>query len=320
MRRTLVSAIAVAALLAVTAACGGGGDDQDLAEGQTASIKVGAIPIVDVAPLHLGIAKGFFKEQGLDVQVINTTGGAAAVPGVASGQFDFAFGNIVSVIVARSQGIDLKVIAEGNSSTGQEGKDFGGIVVPKDSPITSAKQLSGKTVSVNNLKNVGDTTIRASVRKAGGDPTSVKFIELPFPDMPAALANKRVDAAWIVEPFFTVAKDQGARVIASTFVDAAPDMTVGTYFTTQETVTDKPELTKKFTAAVKKSLKYASDHPDEARQILQTYTKISPQVAQQITLPAWPQDVNAQSVQTIADLMREDGLVPEKVDVAAVLP
>jgi NitT/TauT family transport system substrate-binding protein len=138
--------------------------------------------------------------------------------------------------------------------------------------------------------------------------------------MPAAVANKRVDAAWIVEPFFTVAQDQGARVIASNFVDAAPNMTVATYFTAQQTLDEKPELATRFTAAVKKSLQYAQENPDEVRQVLLTYTKISPEVAERLTLPAWPQEINKESVQTLADLMQQDGLVPEKVDVAAILP
>jgi NitT/TauT family transport system substrate-binding protein len=321
MRRPAVRALAVAtvlALAAVTAACGD--DDGDIAAGEIAQVKVGAIPIVDVAPLHLGVAKGFFKEQGLDVQVINTTGGAAAVPGVVSGQFDFAFGNVVSLIVARSQGLELTAVAAGNSSTGIEGKDFSGVVVPQDSSITDAAGLAGKTVAVNNLKNVGDTTVRASIRKAGGDPTKVKFVELPFPEMPAAVANKRVEAAWIVEPFFTVARDQGAKVIASNFVDAAPKMTVSTYFTSEQTKLEKPGLTERFAAAIKKSLQYAQDHPDEARRVLLTYTQIKPEVTEKLTLPAWPQEINKESVQTIADLMQQDGLVPEKVDVAAILP
>ena len=321
MRRPAVRALAVAAMLVLTgAAAACGDDDGDIGAGETAQVKVGAIPIVDVAPLHLGVAKGFFKEQGLEVQVINTTGGAAAVPGVVSGQFDFAFGNVVSLIVAKSQGLELTAVASGNSSTGIEGQDFSGVVVPQDSSINDAAGLTGKTVAVNNLKNVGDTTVRASIRKAGGDPTKVKFVELPFPEMPAAVANKRVDAAWIVEPFFTVAQDQGAQVVASNFVDTAPNMTVSTYFTSEQTILEKPGLTERFAAAIKKSLQYAQDHPDEARQVLLTYTQIKPEVTEKITLPAWPQEINKESVQTIADLMQQDGLVPEKVDVAAILP
>ncbi|MEV4657310.1 ABC transporter substrate-binding protein [Micromonospora sp. NPDC049301] len=321
MRRLVISAITAAALLTVTTACGS--SDADEAGGQaggTTKIKVGAIPIVDVAPLHLGIQKGFFSEQGLDVEVVNTTGGAAAVPGVVSGEFDFAFGNLVSLIVARSENLPLKVIAEGNSSTGQQGKDFGGIVVPKGSPIASADQLAGKTVAVNNLKNIGDTTVRASIRKAGGDPSTVKFVELPFPEMPAAVAAKRVDAAWIVEPFFTIAQDQGAKVIASNFVDTAPNLTIAAYFTSQKTAQQKADVTKRFTAAIEKSLAYAQQHPEEARAVLPTYAKIDPAVGARMTLPAWSGQINRESVQTLADLMLSDGLIKEKVDIAELLP
>jgi NitT/TauT family transport system substrate-binding protein len=316
MRRA-VATILASTLLLVTG-CGGGGSGS--AGNGPDKIKVGAIPIVDVAPLHLGIAKGFFSEQGMDVEVVNTTGGAAAVPGVVSGQFTFAFGNVTSLIVAKSQNLPLKAVAEGNSSTGKDGKDFGGVVVPKDSPITSAKELAGKQVAVNNLKNIGDTTVRASVRKAGGDPAGVRFLEMAFPDMPAAVANHRVDAAWIVEPFLTVARNQGAKLIASNFVDAAPDLTVAVYFTSEKVISEKPDLVKRFTAAIEKSLQYATDHPAEARAVLSKYTKIDPSVTAKMTLPAWPQKVNKASVQSIADQMQGDGLIKEKFDVAQVLP
>ncbi|MGW4466438.1 ABC transporter substrate-binding protein [Micromonospora sp. NPDC004704] len=320
MRRLMVSAIAATLILGV-AACGSTEDTGD--DGGSAGpdrVKVGAIPIVDVAPLYLGKEKGFFRDQGIELEVVNTTGGAAAVPGVVSGEFDFAFGNVVSLILARSQRLPLKAIAVGNSSTGKADADFGGIVVPPGSPIQTAADLAGRTVAVNNLKNVGDTTVRASIRKAGGDATKVKFVELPFPDMPAAVAAKRVDAAWIVEPFFTVARNQGARVVASNFVDTAPNMTVAAYFTSEKVVKERADLTRRFTAAIETSLKYAQEHPDEARKVLLSYTKIEAAVTEQITLPAWPSEINRESVQVMADLMLTDGLIKEKVDISELLP
>ena len=119
-------------------AAAGCGDDGDSAgsSGGPDKVKVGAIPIVDVAPLHLGKEKGFFNEQNIDLEVVNTTGGAAAVPGVVSGEFQFAFGNVVVADRRASQDLPLKAVANGNASTGQAGKDFGGVVVPKDSPIS----------------------------------------------------------------------------------------------------------------------------------------------------------------------------------------
>jgi len=315
-RGPLVSVLTAALLLSVTAACGG----DDSGDGGLIPVKVGAIPIVDVAPLHLGVAKGFFKQQGLDVEIINSTGGSAVVPGVVSGQLDFAFANVVSMIVARSQGIELKALAEGNSSTGKQGDDFCGLVVAANSPIRSARSLSGRTVAVNNLKNISETSVRASIRKAGGDPSNVNFVELPFPEMPAAVAAHRVDAALVVEPFLTLSKDQGAHVIASSFVDAAPNLTVATYFTSQQTIDERRNVVDRFTAAVTRSLAYAQTHPQEARQVLLTYTQIPPDVANRLTLPAWPAQINRGSVQTISELAVQDGLVSRKVDVTAMLP
>ncbi|MDG4786885.1 ABC transporter substrate-binding protein [Micromonospora sp. WMMD1102] len=319
MRRLAATAAAIAVLL-TAAACGSSDDPSGAGSGGVDRVKVGAIPIVDVAPLHLGIAKGFFREQNIEVEVVNTTGGSIAVTGVVSRQFDFAFGNVVSLITARSQKIPVKAITVGNASTGKPGADFGGVVVPPDSPITNAAGLAGKNIAINNLNNITDTTTRASVRKAGGDPSNIKWTELPFPEMPAAVLAKRVDAAMLVEPFFTIAQNQGARVVAYNFAEAIPDMTVAAYFSTEQTITQRADLTGRFRAAMAKSLKYAQEHPDEARQVLQTYTQIDPAVAAKITLPAWPAEINRASVQTLADLMLGDGLLKEKVDVAELLP
>ncbi|NRQ32237.1 ABC transporter substrate-binding protein [Nonomuraea sp. NN258] len=311
MRRTLV----ITAALLLVAACGSGQQGQ----GQAGKDKVnaGVIAIVDTAPIHLGKAKGFFAEQGIDLTITPVAGGAASISGAVSGQFQFAFANTTSLLTAKQQGLDVKVVSNGVSSTGQQGKDFSAVLVKPDSPIKTAKDLAGRKISVNQLKNIGDTTVRASVRNAGGDPTRIDFVELPFPDAPAALQNGRVDAIWVVEPFVSQAISQGARPVAWNFADAAPDLTVAMYFTTGKT---DEGLTKRFTAAMRKSLEYADTHPDEVREILKTYTKIAPEVIAKINLPKWPAAVNKASVQTVADLALADGVLKEKIDVSALVP
>ncbi|MEV4353233.1 ABC transporter substrate-binding protein [Nonomuraea sp. NPDC004186] len=313
MRRAL---IVLAALF--TAACGGTQPSTSPGQANQADkVNAGVIAIVDTAPIHLGKAKGFFTEQNIDLTITPVQGGAAAVSGAVSGQFQFAFANTTSLLTAKQQGLDVKVVANGVSSTGQQGKDFSAVLVKQDSPIRTAKDLAGKKISVNQLKNIGDTTVRASVRNAGGDPTGIEFVELPFPDAPAALQSGRVDAIWVVEPFVSQAVSQGARPVAWNFADAAPNLTVAMYFTTGRTDAD---LTRRFTAAMRKSLEYADAHPDEVREVLKTYTKIAPEVIAKINLPKWPVEVNKASVQTVADLALADGVLKQKVDVSALVP
>jgi NitT/TauT family transport system substrate-binding protein len=319
MRRQL-SALLTAAALATSAACSSSNATQRSTTGAPDKISAGVIAIVDVAPIYLGRQKGFFSKRNIDLSLSTSQGGAAIVPGVVSGQFQVGYSGVTSLLLAASKGLPIKVVCNGAASTGQAGSDVSGVLVKADSPVRTAADLGGRTVALNTLNNLGDTTVRASVRKAGGDPKAVKFVELPFPDMPAALQAGRIDAIWAVEPFLTTAVAQGGRVVAWTYVDTAPQLTLATYFASKQLTASHPELVKRFTEAMAESLRYAEAHPDEARQVVGTYTQIPKDVLAKLTLPKWPTEINRQSVQTLADLAIEDGLMDEPPDVQALLP
>lgn len=194
-------AVLLATVLLLTACGGGEGEGaENRSPDENRKITVGVIPILDVAPIYLGVQKGFFTQRKLEVKLELAQGGAAIVPAVLSGQFQFGFSNNTSLLLAQTRGLPLKIVAPGSSSTGVPGKDFAGVVVRDASPIRSSADLSGKSVAINTLNNISDTVVREAVRKAGGDPRTVRFVELPFPDMPAAVMNGRVDAAFVVEP------------------------------------------------------------------------------------------------------------------------
>jgi NitT/TauT family transport system substrate-binding protein len=312
-----------AVLLTVAAAAGCGSSDSGASgtssSGGTTTVKVGIIPIVDVAPLYLGQKKGFFSSRGIELEMVSAQGGAAIIPGVVSGQFQFGFSNTTSLMVAQVKGVPVRSVVNGAASNGKVGADVTGVAVKKDSPVKSARDLAGRTVAVNTLQNIGDTTVRESVRQAGGDPSKVEFVEIPFDQMPAALDGGRVDAAWMGEPSMTVAKAQGARVVASPFAETDPRLTVATYFTSAQVEKQNPGLVKDFAAAMTESLRYATDHPDEARQILTTYTKISGDVLKRLTLPGWPPDIDLPSLRKLASLSEKDGLFgDEKPDLDAL--
>ena len=290
------------------------------APGQPDKVNVGVIAIVDVAPIYLGKEKGFFSSRDIDLTLTTAQGGAAIVPAVLSGQYQFGFSNTISLLLGKSQNAPLKVVSNGNNSTGVEDKDFAGLFVKADSPIRSPKDLVGKTVAANTLKNIVETSVKSSVKKDGGDAAGVKFLELPFPEQVPALQAGRVDAIFVVEPFQQAAVAAGARKIASSYVDAAPDLTVAMYFTSQQLISTNQDLVTRFTEAMKESLAYADGHPEEVRDVLGTYTKIAPEVREALILPKWPPDVNRASVEALADLAVADGLMTQKPDIAALLP
>ncbi|WP_117212026.1 ABC transporter substrate-binding protein [Allorhizocola rhizosphaerae] len=319
MRRRL-AALATLLVLFGQSACGGGAAPPVTQPGQPDRVTVGVIPILDVAPIYLGRQKEFFKKRNIELELTLASGGAAIVPAVVSGQYQFGFSNVISLLLAGSNGLPLKVVCNGNNSTGVDGSDFAALMVKGDSPIKTPADLAGKTVAANTLKNIVDTSVRASVRKAGGDPKGVRFVELPFPQQPAALKAGQVDAVFVVEPFQQAVLADGGRKIASSYVDTAPNLAVALYFTSQQTIAANPDLVRRFTEAMKESLAYADAHPDEARAVIGTYTQIAPEVIAKMTLPKWPAEVNRQSVQTLADLALADGLLTKAADVNALLP
>jgi NitT/TauT family transport system substrate-binding protein len=321
-RRLLVGLTAVSVLTAATG-CGSSdssGSDKAAASGGTTTVKVGLIPIVDVAPLYLGQQKGIYSKHGLKLEITTAQGGAAIVPGVASGQFQFGFSNVTSLLIAQSNNVPVKAVANAIASTGVEGKDFSGLTVKKDSPIKSPKDLEGKKVAINTLKNINETSVRASVRKAGGDPDKVKFVELAFDQMPAALDSGQIDAAQVVEPALATVKSQGGREIASPLVDVAPDLTVALYVASTRYAQQNPEVVKKFQDATAEALAYADAHPDEARQVVTTYTKIPAAVLEKVTLPKWPAEPNRASIEALMKLGEEDGLFKSTPDLDKLLP
>ena len=143
--------------------------------------------------------------------------------------------------------------------------------------------------------------MRAGVKAAGGDPKSVKYIEVPFPDMPAALADHRIEAGWMVEPFVTIARSRGDKVVDWPFVAIAPKVMIAVYFASVQYANANPDMVKRFKAAITESLAYADSHADEVRQIIPTYTRITPEIAAKITLPIWPTEINRASTQAMAD-------------------
>ena len=323
MRRGL--GLRVAALLVALACTVGAtacGDDDDGGGGggaEPATLNVGVIPIADVAPLYLGIDKGFFKEQQLTIKPQLAEGGAAITPAVVSGDFQIGFSNTISLLIAASEDLPVQIISQGVLGGKSEEEAWADLLVLKDGPIKEPKDLEGKTIAVNTLKNICEVTIKASLEQEGVAVDTLEFTEVPFPDMNAALEAGRVDAACVVEPFVSQGKAGKARGIAPFYVRTAPDLTVATYFTSTQYAEENADVVDRFVQAMNKSLTYAESHPDEVRKALLDYTEIPPEAAEAIKLPVWRPDLNEPTIELLSELSLKYGLIEEQPDLEELI-
>ena len=318
MRRGLGLRVAVLLVaLACTVGATACGDDDDGGGGggaEPATLNVGVIPIADVAPLYLGIDKGFFKEEQLTIKPQLAEGGAAITPAVVSGDFQIGFSNTISLLIAASEDLPVQIISQGVLGGKTEEEAWADLLVLKDGPIKEPKDLEGKTIAVNTLKNICEVTIKASLEQENVAVDTLEFTEVPFPDMNAALEAGRVDAACVVEPFVSQGKAGAARGIDPFYVRTAPDLTVATYFTSTQYAEENPDVVDRFVSAMNRSLIYAQSHPDEVRQVLLDYTEIPPEAAEQIKLPVWRPDLNVPTIERLSELSQKYGLIEEQPD------
>lgn len=321
--RSSLGAAAAAALLVLTS-CGGGGGGEDAPteseegaaqDGEMTEIAVGVIPIVDVAPIYLGVQEGIFEERGLDVELTLAQGGAAIIPAVQSGDFDFGFSNITSLVIGKSQGLPLQLVAPGPQTTGNPGEDFASLIVPEESDAESIVDLEGQRVAVNTLNNINDTVLKEGMRQEGGDRDSMELVEVAFPDMVGQLESGNVDAIMAVEPFATLAKNGGGREIYSPYAEPIEDLLIAGYFTNTDKIENEPEVVESFITAMKESQQFAEDNPEAAKEILSEYTEIEPEVVEQLTMPRFPQEINRESTERIIELSEETGLISEPVNI-----
>lgn len=328
MSRRRITTAALAGTLALTLlACSGEAEQPATNDGGatgegtagTETVTLGLIPIIDVAPVYVGMDQGFFEEEGIELELSTGQGGAAIVPGVVSGSIDVGFGNNLSLVIGTSSGLPLRVIASGVDSTGDPEQDPYTIVTADDS-LQRPADLEGRTVAVNTLNAIGDTVVRASVRADGGDPDAVEFVEMPFPSMTAALVAGDVDAAWQVEPFITLGEADGVRVLTTPLNDFTDEtIEVSTYFTSQKFAEENPELVDRFRAAIEKSLSYSQENPDAVRAVLPSYLEVEPDLAGQLILPAWDTEVSEPTFEIFAELAQTDGLTAGEVNLDALL-
>jgi NitT/TauT family transport system substrate-binding protein len=226
----------------------------------------------------------------------------------------------VSLLQARDRGIDVQVIAHWTSSLSTGDTDVNGVVAKAGSGITSAKDLAGKRVAVNTINGMGGLTIREAVRKDGGDPDEVEFVELGFPDMPAALANGNVDAVWVPEPFLTTLRDAGNPVATYSSKDSVPGHPTQLFFTSGSLVKSDPQLVKDMTAAVDETLEYAEQNPDDVKAHVADFLKVPADVLGEVQLEEFGTDLRRDQLEQLATLMTEDGLLKKDADLAGLLP
>lgn len=318
MRRSLrpMLALMLAPLLALVA-CGGDSEPSQAQTGNGGGLEktdlvVGTVPVLGAAPLYIAIEKGYFKAEGLNVEARVFPSGAVSLPAMIKGEIDLVFSNYISLFKAQAEGAGkVRIIAEGSASAPNS---FGLYVMP-NSPIREAKDLAGKKIGVNARGNIATVLTNETLKSAGVDIATINYVDVPFPEMGAALQRGDLDAAFFAEPFITAnSASLGINRIVDTGVGTVDGLPIDGYGGTEGWVKQHPNTAEAFARAIQKAAADASNR-SETEKVITGYAKVDPKFAPLMAPLQYPTSVNPTRLQRVADLMQAQGLLKEKLEV-----
>jgi NitT/TauT family transport system substrate-binding protein len=230
------------------------------------------------------LAKGYFREEGLEVELLpfRTTNEQTAP--LATGELSFASGPPdPSFFNAILRDVNLRIV--GYNAIISTRDTSGGWMVRQDlldsGRYKEPKDLKGMTISISSRGGIGEIWVERVLAKGGLTIPDVQFAQLTFPDIPVAFTNKAMDAGFVVEPFTSIAAGQRSASNVMPSGDIYPGLVAMTLIVSPVFARDQPEAARRFvTAYLRGQRDYYrvvmkdEGNKDELWQILSQYTPI----------------------------------------------
>jgi NitT/TauT family transport system substrate-binding protein len=272
-RTAALSLIAGAAVAAAT--------HPALAQTALPVVKIGAQAIDAAGEAFFGDDAGIFAANGISPAVTLLPNGATILNAVLGGDLDVGEANPMTVAAAIARGLPLQMIAPAVLYSKRDAN--ANLVIAKDSPFKTPKDLTGATFGVGSLGDFNHISLLAWLEINGVARASVKFVEIPFGQVGGALQRGLVQASFITEPFKSDAVKAGQiRDFGDTYLAVGPEIAVVVWFTTKAWLQKNPDTAKKLVAGIYATAKWANTHTADSAPMLAKASKIDPAAVAQM--------------------------------------
>jgi NitT/TauT family transport system substrate-binding protein len=236
------------------------------------TVRVAYIPFEASAPLFYAQELGLWAKAGLAIELQPTPFGAAIAGAVASNAVDIGYATVMTIAAAHAKHIPFTIIAPANAYSSSQ-PVTGWLVSTKALAAKTGKDLNGKTIGTPGLNTLGEYGVRAWVDANGGDSSTLHFVEIPFSDMPGAIATGRIDAAYVAPPFLDDALKAG-HAVTPEFDAIAKEFLIGTWFTTNDWAKAHADTVTRFARTIRAAVEWADKNPVACVDVLVKYLKV----------------------------------------------
>jgi NitT/TauT family transport system substrate-binding protein len=234
-------------------------------------LRVGTGTVEANAQIFYAADMGFFKKNGLDVDIVKLRSGTTTMAAIISGDLQCGVANVLSLGAAHVRNVPLVMFAPGAFIDVNVPTTL--MVVAPDSTVKSAKDLNGKAVAVISVGGLDQLALDAYLDKNGGDVSSVKTIEIPPSAMAEALTQGRIAAAVMNDPELSQAIEaKQVKSIANAYDSIAHLFMQTAWFSTQEWLAQNKDVARRFSDALVAGGQWGMGNPDQAAVILAKYT------------------------------------------------
>jgi NitT/TauT family transport system substrate-binding protein len=292
IRRRLAAVLGALLLVAATASA----HAQDLPK-----IIVAGPPIDDFKTVYYGIRSGLFRKYGLEVEALQTNSGAAALASVIGGSVQVAFTSVPAVLQGFARGVPFRVVAPAQWYLSEAATSA--LFVRVDSPIRSGRDLNGKTVAVQSLKDLNWAVTLAWIDQNGGDSKTVKVVELPNSAVLPAIEEGRIDAGSLASPFLEQGLSSGkARMLAKSYDAIAKRFQASVFVSTADYIAANGDAMGRFVRAMHESIVYTNTHLPDTVALVASYTGVEPAVVARSVRAIDPEYIDPKDLQPVIDV------------------
>jgi ABC-type nitrate/sulfonate/bicarbonate transport system substrate-binding protein len=242
------------------------------------TLKVGTGKIEPQAEAYYALDSGIFSRFGLNVDVETLTNAGITSSAVASG--DLAIGATTCLNIAQARQHNLPFVGVVPGAVQYQHQSNGGLVVAPNSAIATAKDLNGKSIAIETLNGLAELTIKAMVDQAGGDSTTLQFIEMPSASMTDAVLTGRLAGAYLQDPAFTANAGRIRTLGNPNDAVGGPYVSI-VWFTTTDWLAKNKATARKFANAIYASGQWAMSNPQLAAASLDKHLGIKVPAATQ---------------------------------------
>jgi NitT/TauT family transport system substrate-binding protein len=275
-------------------------------------ITVAAIPAADLAGLYVALDKGLFAQQGLRVTIKKIASSQSVIAAQLNGQVDIGAGSYVPYIAAQAAGARFRILAEASTLR----PHTRALVVPANSDVKTIADLVGKKIGVNGTNSIGTLLISAMLQQNGISPRKVEFVtdKEGFPAMPGRLQQGEWQAAFLAEPYVTIAGEQyGDQELADLDQGATTNFPIDGYIATQAWVQRHPKTASAFVRAIEEGQTIAASDATAAQAAIGKADRLPPMVTGVMALPAFPiGPVDEKRIQREAAVMLQFGALGQR--------